>query len=106
MEVPTWTPSIVLDGVSLPSDASIRDFQQGKAGYIANAMEKALLLPSDMAYLKSIRKHEVFLSLKRDLAMVSPSTNPLYIYIYIYKYSNFTTLFPFLPFFFIMFLFW
>ena len=88
MEVPAWTPSIVLDGVSLPSDASIRDFQQGKAGYIANAVEKALLLPSDMAYLKSIRKHEVFLSLKRDLAMVSPSPNPLYIYIYIFKLYN------------------
>ena len=70
-EVPTWTPSIVLDGALLPSDASIRDFQQGKAGYVANAVEQALLLPTDMANLRSMRKHEMFLSLKRDLTMVS-----------------------------------
>ena len=34
-------------------------------------MEQPLLLPKDMADLKSMRKHEVFLNLKRDLAMVS-----------------------------------
>ena len=36
-------------------------------------MEQALLLPEDMADLRSLRRHEVFLSLKRDLAMVSLS---------------------------------
>ena len=70
-EVLAWTPSIVLNGALLPSDASIRDFQQGEAGYVANAVEQALLLPTDMANLRSMRKHEVFLSLKRDLTMVS-----------------------------------
>ena len=34
-------------------------------------MEQSLLLPKDMADLRSIRQHEVFLSLKRDLAIVS-----------------------------------
>ena len=53
-------------------DASIKDFQQGKAGYVANIVEQALLLPTDMADLSSMRKHEVFLNLKRNLAMVSP----------------------------------
>ena len=53
-------------------DASIKDFQQGKVGYVANVVEQALLLPTDMADLRSMRKHEVFLSLKRNLAMVSP----------------------------------
>lgn len=62
----------MLDKAHLPSDTSIRDFQQGKAGYVANAVEQALLLPTDMADLRSIRKHEVFLNLKRDLTMVSP----------------------------------
>lgn len=38
---------------------------------MANTMEQALLLPTDMADLRSMRKHEVFLSLKTDLAMVS-----------------------------------
>ena len=75
IEVPAWTPSIVLDEASLPSDASIRDFQQSRAEYVANAVEQVLFLPSDIADLRSIRKHEVFLSLKRDYAMVSPLTN-------------------------------
>ena len=62
----------------LPANASIKDFQQGKAGYVANAMEQTLLLPEDMANLRSIRRHEVFLSLKRDLVMVSPSISSLF----------------------------
>ena len=60
-----------LDGAPLLSDASIRDFQQGTAGYVADAVEQSLLLPKDMADLRSMRQHEVFLGLKRDLAMVS-----------------------------------
>ena len=53
------------------ADASVRNFQQGRAGYVADTVEKALLLLEDMADLKSMRKHEVFLSLKRDLVLVS-----------------------------------
>ena len=53
------------------ADASVRNFQQGRAGYVADTVEQALLLLEDMADLKSMRKHEVFLSLKRDLALVS-----------------------------------
>jgi len=34
-------------------------------------MEHALLLLGDMADLRSMKKHEMFLSLKRDLALVS-----------------------------------
>ena len=61
----------MLDGAPLPADASIRNFQQGKASYMANAVEQALLLPEDMADLRSLKKHEVFLSLKRNLTLVS-----------------------------------
>jgi len=75
IEVPTWTPSMVLDGAPLPRDASIKDFQQGKVGYVANTVEQALLLSADMADLRSMRKHEVFLNLKKDLALVSLLTN-------------------------------
>ena len=64
-------PALVLDKAPLPTDASIRNFQQGKAGYVANVVEQALLLLEDMANLRSLRKYEVFLSLKRDLALVS-----------------------------------
>ena len=65
----------MLDRAPILYDTSIRDFQQGKAGYVANVVEQALLLPADMAVLRSMRKHEVFLSLKRDLAMVSLLTS-------------------------------
>lgn len=68
--VPIWNPSLELDGALLPLDSSIRDFQKGKAGYVANALKQPLLFPYDMADLRSLKKHEVFLSLKRDLAMV------------------------------------
>ena len=39
---------------------------------MADVVEQALLLPKDMAELRLIRRHEVFLSLKRYLAMVCP----------------------------------
>ena len=38
---------------------------------MANALEQPLLLPQDMADLRTLKKHEVFLTLKRDLAMVN-----------------------------------
>ena len=62
---------MMLDKAPSLIDASIRNFQQGKANYVADAVEQALLLPEDMADLRSLRKHEVFLSLKRDLTLVS-----------------------------------
>ncbi|KAL0001352.1 hypothetical protein SO802_015133 [Lithocarpus litseifolius] len=64
-----WLLTPMLNGDPLPSNASIRDFQGGKASYVADVVEQALLLPEDMAKLWSIKKHEVFLSLKRYLAM-------------------------------------
>ena len=66
-----YAPPLVMDGAPLPNDASIQDFQQGKAGYVANAVKQSLLLPNDMADLRFMRKYEVFLGLKRDLAIVS-----------------------------------
>ena len=68
----------MLDGAPLPANASIKDFQQGKVGNVADAVEQALLLPEDMADLRSLRRHEVFLSLKRDLMMVILSINPFF----------------------------
>ena len=68
----------MLDGAPLPANVLIKNFQQRKAGYMADAVEQALLLPEDMATLRSLRRHEVFLSLKRDLAMVSPLTIPFF----------------------------
>ena len=63
--------ALMLDKAPSLTDASIRNFLQGKADYVVDAVEQALLLPKDMADLRSLRKHEVFLSLKRDLTLVS-----------------------------------
>ena len=60
-----------VDGAPFLEDASIRDFQRGIVGYVADAVEQSLLLPKDMADLRSMRQYEVFLGLKRDLTMVS-----------------------------------
>ena len=38
---------------------------------MADVMEQALLLLRDLADLRSMRKHKVFLTLKRNLALVS-----------------------------------
>ena len=51
-------------------DTSLRDFQKGEGTYVADALERSLLLPIDMAELKNLRKQEVFLSMKRYLGMV------------------------------------
>ena len=66
----TWALAMELNGAPLTSGASIRDFQDGMVGYIAHAVEQSLLLPKGMTGLRSMRQHEVFLGLKRDLAMV------------------------------------
>lgn len=76
-KVPIWNPPLELDGAPLPLDFSTRDFQKGKAGYVANALKQPLLLPQDLADLRTLKKHEVFLTLKKDLAMVSPSISYL-----------------------------
>ena len=64
----------MLDEFPFPVNSSIKDFQQGKAENVVDTVEQALLLPNDMANLRTMRKHEVFLSLKRDLAIVSSSS--------------------------------
>ena len=51
-------------------DANLRDPKKGSLGLVAECLEKALCLPEDMVELKSFRKHEIFLTLKQDLAKV------------------------------------
>ena len=55
-------------------NASLRDFQKGEGTYVADALERSLLLPTDMADLKNLSRQEVFLSIKRYLGMVRLST--------------------------------
>ena len=72
-KVQASNPHMVLDESPLLTNASIKDFQHVKIGYMANVMEQALLLLGDMADLRSMKKHEVFLSFKRNLALISLS---------------------------------
>ena len=65
-----WLPAPMLNREPLLANASICDFQGGTAGYVTDAMEQALLLPEDMAGWQDMRRHEVFLNLKRYLVMV------------------------------------
>ena len=51
-------------------NASLRDFQGGEGTYVADVLEKTLLLPTDMVELKHLRRQEVFLNIKRYLGMV------------------------------------
>ena len=46
--IPNWNPVLVLDGSPFPANASIKDPQQGKARYMVDIVEQALLLPNDM----------------------------------------------------------
>ena len=60
----------MLYGEPLMDNASLRDFRGGEGAYVADALERSLLLPSDMAELGNLRRQEVFLNIKRYLGMV------------------------------------
>ena len=51
-------------------DASLRDFNKGEGTYVADALERFLLFPADMADLKNLRRQKLFLSMKKYLGMV------------------------------------
>ena len=51
-------------------DASLRDFNKSEGTYVADALERSLLLRIDMEDLKNLRRQELFLSMKRYLGMV------------------------------------
>ena len=67
----TWSPQLELDRAPIPWNASVREFQRGQAGYIAEALEQPLLLLKDMDAYRRFTQNDIFLSLNRDLAMVN-----------------------------------
>jgi len=69
-EPQAWLPAPMHGGEPLRDDASIRDFNGGIGCHVASAIEEALLLPKDMAEIKSMRKNELVLENKRYLGMV------------------------------------
>ena len=69
----TWLPKLEVDGVPIAYDATLRHYRGGHAGLVAEALEQPLLLPKDMEAYRNFNHPELFLSLKRELAMVSDS---------------------------------
>ena len=67
----TWAPRIEMEGVPIPYDTLIWDAQRGHSNYLAQALQQPLLLPRDMESIRCTRQPDLFMSLKRDLAMVS-----------------------------------
>ena len=67
----TWSPVLEVDGALISMDASLRHFRGGHAGRMADALLQPLLLPVDLAAYRSFDHPDLFLSIKRDLAMVS-----------------------------------
>ena len=69
----TWSPMLEVDGVPIAYDATLRHYRGGHTGLVAEALEQPLLLPKDMEAYRTFNHPKLFLSLKRDLAMVSDS---------------------------------
>ena len=80
----TWSPVLEVDGAPIAIDATLRHFRGGHAGLMAEALQQPLLLPQDMAAYRSFNHPNLFLSLKRDLAMVSNSTHFSFIFVYLH----------------------
>ena len=70
---PTHTCSLVLevDGVPVAYDATLRHYRGGHDGLVAETLEQPFLLQKDMEVYRTFNHPELFLSLTRDLAMVS-----------------------------------
>ena len=85
----TWSPVLEVDGTPIVIDATLRHFRRGHAGLLAEALEQPLLLPQDMAAYRSFNHFDLFLSLKRDLAMVSNSTHFSFIFVYLHFFLFF-----------------
>ena len=62
---------IEMDGAPIPYESMIRESSRRHFMYLAQALEQPLLLPKDMDALRRMRQPDLFMSLKRDLAMVN-----------------------------------
>ena len=67
----TWSPRLELDGALISWDATLWESQRGQTSYLAEAMQQPLLLPRNMEGLQATRQPDLFMSLKRDMAMVN-----------------------------------
>jgi len=66
-----WLPRLEVDGAAILWNASVRDYQRGHSVHVAESLKQPLLLPKDMDALRKLKQHDLFLSLEKDLALVS-----------------------------------
>ena len=71
----TWSPVLEVDGMLIAYDATLRHYRRGHAGLMAEALEQPFLLPQDIEAYRTFNHPKLFLSLKKDLAMVSDSVH-------------------------------
>ena len=67
----TWSPKLEVDCVPIAYNAFLRHYHGWHAGHVAEALEQPLLFPKDMEAYRNFNHPKLFLSLKKDLAMVS-----------------------------------
>ena len=67
----SWAPRLEVESTPIPWDATLWESQRGHANILAEALEQPLLLPRDMEGLRRTRQPDLFMSLNRDLALVS-----------------------------------
>ena len=79
-----WSPVLEVDDAPIAMDATLRHFRRGHVGLMAEALQQPLLLPQDKAAYRSSNHPDLFLSLKRDLAMVSNSVHFSFIFVYLH----------------------
>ena len=78
----TWSPQLEVDGATISWNAFVREFQRGHSAYIAEALEQPLFLPKDIDVVRKMKEQDLFMSLKRDLAMVSSQPHIFYLFKY------------------------
>ena len=71
----TWAPWLELNGVAIPWNSFIKEFQRGHFSYVVEALEHPFLLSK--AALRHMRQPDLFMSLKKDLALVGSQSYPL-----------------------------
>ena len=67
----TWSPKLEVDSMPIAYDASLKHYREGHVSRVVEALEQPLLLPKNMEAYKNFNHLKLFLSLKRDLVMVS-----------------------------------
>ena len=86
----TWSPVLEVDGMPIAFDATLRHYRGGHAGLVAEALQQPFLLPQDMVAYRSFNYPELFLSLKRYLAMVNNSAHFSFMYVYLHFITEVT----------------